>query len=161
MLRDVPAPVPFDIAEFCRRLSDRRGRPLVLVPKSSREMPEAVGLLVVRDSVDEVHYEADTSAYHQAIILHEVGHLLCDHGDELGGEPDFPLELLGSDWNPEVVRRLKRRHRYHDDQEREAEGFATAVLDHVDRQPQPAAGLERQAGASAPEQQRLSSMFKA
>ncbi len=152
LLTKVGLPDPFDVAEFCRRVAAHRGRPLALVPRPAGAMGEAVGAYVGREDRDEIHYVADTSTYHQnAIILHEIGHLVSQHGGR-SDEP-FPLSLLGTDWDPSVVQRLKGRHRYHDDEECEAEGFATAVLDLVDRQARAAPPT------ASPAQARLSSMF--
>ena len=120
------------------------------MPQPAGVMGEAVGLFIGFAARDEIHYVADTSAYHQqAIVLHEVGHLLADHDGTESDEP-FPLALLGDDWDPEVIERLRGRHRYHDDQEREAEGFATAVLDRV---------AQQRPGPAGPQGERLTSMF--
>jgi hypothetical protein len=159
LLQAVAPPVPFNIEEFCRRVSQhRRRRPLLLVDEPAGSMGEAVGLLVGLADRDEIHYVADTSVYHQhVIILHEVGHLVSEHpGDD--AEP-FPLSLLSGDWDPEVVQRLKGRHRYDDQEECEAEDFATAVLDHVDTQARRAAAHDGGAAAGAPGPERLKSMF--
>jgi hypothetical protein len=148
LLKNVELPDPFDVAEFCLRVAAHLGRPLRLVPQDMGSMGEAVGLLVGLPDHDEIHYVADTSVYHQqAIVLHEVGHLLADHA----GMHPFPLSLLAGDWDPAVVERLRGRHRYDDDEEREAEGFATAILDLVDRHTRRAGG--QRGGA------RLAAMF--
>ncbi len=155
LLTEVGLPDPFDVVEFCRRVAAHRGRPLALVPRPAGAMGEAVGAYVGREDRDEVHYVAETSSYHQnAIILHEVGHLVSEHSGRT--EEPFPLSLLGADWDPTVVKRLKGRHRYHDEEECEAEGFATAILDEVDRQARARAVRPQTASAR---QARLSSMF--
>jgi len=157
LLQTVAPPVPFDIEEFCRRVSRYWGRRLLLVGEPAGSMGEAVGLLVGLAERDEIHYVGDTSVYHQhAIILHEVGHLVSEHA---GHAEPFPLSLLSGDWDPEVVQRLKGRHRYDDQEECEAEGFATAVLDHVDTQARRAASHDGGAAAGAPGHERLKSMF--
>lgn len=152
LLGQVGLPLPFDVREFCRRVGELRGRPLLLVPQPAGSMTEAVGLLVGLRQRDEIHYVADTSTYHQqVIILHEVGHLVSEHG---GVHTPLPLQLLGDDWDPRVLERLRARRRYDDDDEREAEGFATAVLDRVAEHTGHAA-----ATSSPPAQARLTSMF--
>lgn len=154
LLNQVGLPDPFDVHEFCRRVADHRGRPLLLVPQPAGSMTEAAGLLIGLRDRDEIHYVADTSTYHQqVIILHEVGHLVSEHA---GVHEPLPLELLGDDWDPQVLERLRGRRRYDDDDERAAESFATAVLDRV----------AEQAGHGAPAaspgaQARLTSMFLA
>jgi hypothetical protein len=156
LLAQIGLPEPFDIVEFCDRVAALRGRPVRLVPEPAGAMGEAVGLFIGLPGRDEIHYIADTSRYHQqAIILHEVGHVLAD--DDGADVHPFPLELLSGDWDPEVIERLRGRRRYDDEQEREAEGFATAVLDRVDsvlRQ-----GGSGRAAAAEPAGERLASMF--
>ena len=164
LIRQAAIPQPFDVAEFCERIAGQRSRPLRLVAEPAGSMGDAVGLLVGLADRDEIHYVSDTSRYHQqAIVLHEVGHLLAEHD----GRHSFPLSLLDGDWDPAVVQRLHGRHRYDDDEECEAEGFATAVLDHVDQQarrggtrrstPSAQAGGRPRSGVAAGD--RLASMF--
>lgn len=161
LLEQLALPEPFDVGELCRRIAAQRGRSLRLVAEPAGSMGDAVGLLIGLPDHDEIHYVADTSNYHQqAIVLHEVGHLLADHD----GRHPFPLSLLNGDWDPAVVQRLRGRHRYHDDEECEAEGFATAVLDLVDLQTRRGgarrrASAERRAGAGVAASDRLASMF--
>lgn len=152
LLSQVGLPVPFDVRMFCRRVGEHRGRPLLLVPQPAGSMTEAVGLLVGLRDRDEIHYVADTTPYHQqVIILHEVGHLVSEHA---GVHGPLPLQLLGDDWDPQVLERLRARRRYDDDDEREAEGFATAVLDRVAEQ------IGHAASNDSPDTQaRITSMF--
>lgn len=153
LLREVDLPWPFDPAAFCERVAEHRGRPLVLVPQPTGVLSEAVGLLVGLRDHDEIHYLADTSSYHQqAIVLHELGHMVCEHA---GVHEPLPLALLGDDWDPQVLERLRGRHRYLDDEELQAEGFATAVLDRVDRD----ARQGRPPAQTPAPQGRLASMF--
>ena len=164
LIEQLTLPEPFDLDEFCRRIAAHRGRALQLVAEPAGSMVEAVGLLVGLADRDEIHYVVDTSRYHQqAIVLHEIGHLLADHD----GRHSFPLSLLAGDWDPSVVQRLRGRHRYDDDEECEAEGFATAVLDHVDLQTRrggarrgtSTASASPRSGAGGAAGDRLSSMF--
>ncbi len=160
LLAVLAVPVPFDVAAFCQSVAAQRGRALRLVPEPAAVMGETVGLLLVLADQDEIHYVADTSTYHQqAIVLHEVGHLLADHD----GQHPFPVSLLAGDWDPAVVQRLRGRHRYDDDEEREAEGFATAILDHVDQQNRrrggPIAPASGGTGPGVAAGDRLASMF--
>lgn len=156
LLAQIDLPEPFDVVEFCERVSALRGRALRLVPEPSGAMGEAVGLFIGLPGRDEIHYVADTSRYHQqAIILHEVGHLVAD---DVGADArPLPLELLSGDWDPDVIERLRGRRRYDDEQEREAEGFATAVLDRVDQVAR--RGGSGRAAAGQPAGERLASMF--
>ena len=132
LLSQVGLPDPFDVHEFCRRVAEHRDWPLLLVPQPAGSMTEAAGLLIGLRDRDEIHYVADTSTYHQqVIILHEVGHLVSEH---TGVHEPLPMELLGDDWDSRVLERLRARRRYDDDDERAAESFAMAVLDRVAQQ---------------------------
>jgi hypothetical protein len=128
-------PDPFDVAEVCRAIGDRRRRPIVLTA-----MPLAAlgpcGLWLATDSVDYICYERDTSVPHQQhIALHELGHILCGHGNSQ------PLHDVLGGLFPQLDNRtlkimLARRHGMHTDtDESQAEAFAYAVLDRVRRRP--------------------------
>lgn len=80
-----------------------------------------------------------------------MGHLVSEHA---GVYEPLPLALFGDDWDPQVLQRLRARHRYVDDDECEAEGFATAVLDRVDRH-----ARRGQGAGTDPATSRLTSMF--
>ncbi|MET8450806.1 regulator component [Streptomyces sp. NPDC005209] len=111
------------------RVEELRGRPLVL-----KELPEqaavagACGLWLGTDDADYVFYEARTAPLHREhIILHEIGHVLCDHhrgvtnrGDELIGQ------LLGG-LQPRLVQRLMARTSYTTAEEQEAEMIASLI----------------------------------
>jgi hypothetical protein len=126
-------PEPFDVTELCRTVGQLRGRPIVLTA-----MPLAAlgpcGLWLATASVDYICYEQDTSTPHQQhIVLHELGHILCGHGNSQ------PLEDVLDSLFPQLDRRtlqimLARRHSMHSDpDEQEAETFAYAVLGRVRR----------------------------
>ncbi|MFL6124368.1 hypothetical protein [Actinophytocola sp.] len=127
-------PDPFDIDELVRRVAVRRGRPITL--RALRIGPGGPsGLwLAVRDA-DLICYEAGTNAVHQAhIVLHELGHVLCGH-DSAGTSPDSVLRFLLPTLDPAAVSRVLRRGAYHDEEEREAERFATLVRQRAGRLP--------------------------
>ncbi|MEU2729123.1 regulator component [Streptomyces griseoviridis] len=110
-------------------MEELRGRPLVL-----KELPEqaaitgACGLWLGSDDADYVFYEARTAPLHREhIILHEIGHILCDHhrgitdpGDELTGR-------LLSGLQPHLVKRLMARTSYTTAEEQEAEMIASLI----------------------------------
>ncbi|MEV5726838.1 regulator component [Streptomyces pharetrae] len=111
------------------RVEQLRGRPLIV-----RELPEqaavagACGLWLGTDDADYVFYEAQTAPLHREhIILHEIGHVLCDHhrgitvrGDELTGQ-------LISGLRPHLVKRLMARTSYTTAEEQEAEMIASLI----------------------------------
>lgn len=119
-------PDPFSVEAFVARLAVDRGRPIELIPVSSRpRLP--CGLLVTMEHTDVIVYFADTAALHREhIILHEAAHLLCGHdqaapmqtGSASGLFPSLPAGL---------VQRVLGRTAYNAPQEREAELVASLI----------------------------------
>ena len=145
-LRDLQLPLPFDASVFCDRVAVQRGRPILLRPIASRAGPW--GLWVATGSSDVIFFEADTSPLHQQhIILHELGHLLCDHTPLPVTDP-ATLQVLLPDLGPETIRHVLSRVTYSAEEEREAEILASVVLERVARgsAPSPVAGNHRAAG---------------
>lgn len=77
--RDGLIPDPWDINTFLDRLEAHRHRAIDLC--AVRWIPgQSTGALRAYHDFDAIAYAANTSALHQdAIILHEVGHLLAEH----------------------------------------------------------------------------------
>lgn len=150
LLRDLDLDSPLDVRTLCERLAQRRGRPIKLVPYPL-PVPGVFGLWIGTADADYILYQRDTTAAHQEhIILHEVGHIISDHGSDENDEdiwgqlfPDIP---------PEMVRRALRRDGYGPACEREAEMVATVIkewatlLDRLkvasDRKTEPARRLQ-------------------
>ena len=154
LLRRVEVPTPLDAVSLCRSVARERSREIRLMALAEDE--EATGFWHDFEDYDMITYAASTSAYHQqAIILHELGHLVMDH---YGAEGDGPIpQALLADFAPETLRRLRRRHQYLDEEEQAAEGFATAILDAADQLAQ--SNLGSSMGASDAERQRLAATF--
>jgi hypothetical protein len=127
-------PDPFDITELVRRVAHRRGRPITL--RAMRIGPNGPsGMWIALRDADVICHEAETNAVHQAhIVLHELGHMLCGH-DSAGAFPDSVLRFLLPTLDPATVSRVLNRGSYHDDEEREAERFATLVRQRAGRLP--------------------------
>jgi len=123
-------PNPFDINDFCGVISERRQRALHLVPKQTRLGPCGVWLSL--PDVDYVFYEPETSQLHREhIILHELGHLLCEHQptEVIDGEV---IGKLFPHLDPTVVLRVLGRTNYTAVEEQEAEMIASLVRGRVD-----------------------------
>jgi hypothetical protein len=130
-------PEPFDAAELCRRLAERRHRPIRLVPIAlSGDGP--CGLWLAARNADYVFYEQRTSRLHQEhIILHEVGHLVCQHEHSPLLDDEAATALLPS-LDPAMVERALKRTGYSAREEQQAEMIASLILERVSREtPEP------------------------
>jgi hypothetical protein len=132
-VRALDLPAPFDIEVFCGRVGAHRGRPIQLLAATLRA-PSPCGLWVALPGADYVVFERGTVPLHQEhIVLHEVGHLLCDHDgaplldDEVGQLllPDFDASV--------VIERLRGRTNYSARDEQEAEYLASLILERSGR----------------------------
>jgi hypothetical protein len=127
-------PDPFDINELVRRVAHRRGRPITLrAMRIGASGPS--GLWIALRDADVICHEAGTNPVHQThIVLHELGHMLCGH-HSAAAEPDSVLRFLLPTLDPAAVARVLRRGSYHDEEEREAERFATLVRERAGQLP--------------------------
>ena len=128
LLRDVRVPDPFDVDAFCDDLSQSRGRPIHVLPQ-----PGAVtdgtpcGVWIATAAEDVIFVEPGVAPLHREhIILHEVGHMICDH------EPASPVARgltgrLMPHLSPALVTRVLGRTSYATAQEQEAEMVATMI----------------------------------
>ncbi|MGW2770972.1 regulator component [Streptomyces olivaceoviridis] len=130
ILRDLGVPRSLSLDAVRERVEELRGRPLVL-----RELPEeaaatgACGLWMATDKADYVFYEARTAPLHREhIILHEIGHVLCDHHRSLTADGEQQAgDLLLVGLQPHLVTRLRARTSYTNTEEQEAEMIATLI----------------------------------
>ncbi|MEU4215880.1 hypothetical protein [Actinoplanes sp. NPDC026623] len=132
IVRDLDIPSPFDVQELCRRLGDKRGRSILLLPM---DLPpdSPCGLWMSTEQQDYVFFQKATSGPHQLlIILHEIGHLLCNHhvGSVLS---DDLSALLAPDLDPGLIKTMLGRSHYSQESEHEAETIATLILGQVSR----------------------------
>ncbi|GAA2017013.1 hypothetical protein GCM10009839_10960 [Catenulispora yoronensis] len=119
-------PEPFSAAAFVARLAADRGRPIELVPVTSRPRVPC-GLLVTLEHTDVIVYFADTAALHREhIILHEAAHLLCGHDQAAPMQTGSAAGLFPS-LSPGLVQRVLGRTAYNAPQEREAELVASLI----------------------------------
>lgn len=139
LLNELDIRPPLDVFELCRRVGERRGKPIRLL-EHSIPVPGPFGVWISTRPADYILYQKETSKPHQNhIILHELGHLLAGHesdpcDDDLlaGLYPDMSPESLRKrypDLEPDAVRRALRRTSYDTEQEREAETTATIILE--------------------------------
>src|SRR5262249_36058277 len=128
LLADIDVPRPFDLSVFCSYVAARRGRSLRLHPLPQRYADGApCGLWLGTDQADPIFYASGTGQLHQQhIILHEIGHVLCDHVAP-GLTADDATALLLPDIDPATVARVLRRSSYTAPQEQVAEMVATMI----------------------------------
>jgi hypothetical protein len=129
ILRDLGVDRSLTLEELRARVEELRGRPLVL-----RELPEqaaatgACGLWLGTEDADYVFYETRTAPLHQEhIILHEIGHVLCDHHRSFTDDGERSAGRLQEAPTPRLVRRLMARTSYTTIEEQEAEMIASLI----------------------------------
>lgn len=126
-LRNLGARPPLKVEGLCRLLGKHRGRSIHLL---AHRFPthDPSGLWLATDTADYIFYQQETSTVHQNhIITHEVGHILAGHrGSEMSGEI---LEGMMPHLSPDAVRRMLQRTTYQEEQEREAELFASIIME--------------------------------
>jgi hypothetical protein len=100
------------------------------VPKDTRLGP--CGVWISLPDVDYVFYEAETSQLHREhIILHELGHLLCEHQPTEVVDEEVIAQLFPN-LNSTVVHSVLGRTTYTAVEEREAEMVASLVRERVE-----------------------------
>ncbi|MEU4203854.1 hypothetical protein [Streptomyces sp. NPDC045470] len=132
----IPLPEPFSAQELCVRLAADRDRPLrLLTLPTPTGLGMPTGMWLATEEGDYVFYDAQTSPLHQEhIILHEIGHLVCDHRMAVEDPRLFRHIDIG---DPASIRRALGRTRYSDRQEQEAEMIASLILEGAGRVPAP------------------------
>lgn len=132
---------PWDLNAFLDRLEQDRGRPIELIPFTATVPGALCGIWVGTDQLDLIYHEEATSVLHQDhIILHEIGHMICDHtGTALSGA-EHVRNLLRTDAVRGQVETVLGRGAYTAVEEQEAELVATLILERVSR-PTPAARI--------------------
>jgi hypothetical protein len=133
--RTLPIPVPWDRDLFVANLARMRGRPIRLVPTNTAAMTDSpCGLWITRDDDDLILHDTGTSAYHiDQIVCHEVGHMVLGHSrcEKLGDEKARQIQLCVSllpDLDPATVHAILGRTSYPNDEERDAEMFASMLM---------------------------------
>ncbi|MFI6696267.1 hypothetical protein ACIBLA_31850 [Streptomyces sp. NPDC050433] len=129
VLRDLELPDSFDVPTLCAELSARRGRPIKQLPVP--DLSDVCGLWIATDTADLIAYEQNTTVPHQNhIVLHEIGHMLCDHYP-VTLSPAEQARLLLPSLDPNMIRRVLGRAGYSSVEEQEAEFLASLLGQHV------------------------------
>jgi hypothetical protein len=135
IVKQMPIPVPWNRDVFVERVSALRNRPIVLIPVDTAALVDSpCGLWLRRDEDDLLLYASGTSDYHiDQIVCHEIGHMVLGHSQLLSyrADHDDTADLCSSllpDLDPETVNAVLARGEYSDDQEHEAEAFASLLM---------------------------------
>ncbi|MBE1598817.1 MULTISPECIES: ImmA/IrrE family metallo-endopeptidase [Streptomyces] len=125
LLRHLDIRPPLDVHELCKKIGQYRGKEIRLIPWEL-PIPGPSGVWLSQPGAETIFYQRETSSLHQDhIILHEIGHILADHENDLitadvfsDPGPDFPELLLNQGF---------QRTSYSEDYEYEAELVATII----------------------------------
>ncbi|MFJ2774374.1 hypothetical protein [Streptomyces sp. NPDC087300] len=122
----LPVTDQLTINEVCERLSQRSGRPIRLVP-FALPFGSPDGLWVSAEDEDFVVFEQRLAPIHQQqVILHEFGHVLCQHEAAPIMSPEASQLLLPS-LDPEMIRRTLGREHSRTEAEKEAEYVGSLI----------------------------------
>ncbi|WP_246103373.1 ImmA/IrrE family metallo-endopeptidase [Streptomyces piniterrae] len=127
VVSELELPSPFSVDALVHELSVRRGRPIQIRTLPIGSAINACGLWIATDASDNIYIEENATKFHQEhIILHEIGHILCDHGitDQ---ETQSALTTLLPSISPHMISRLLGRTNYTTEQEQEAELVASLI----------------------------------
>lgn len=126
LVAGLPLPSPFSVPALVDILARRRGRPIHVRTLPAGFGVTACGAWIRLPSADVIYVEERTSRVHRDhIVLHEIGHLLCDHTGS--GDEGHPLARVLPDLSPELIERLLTRTGYTTDEEQEAELVASLI----------------------------------
>lgn len=132
LLRHVMLPNPWNINEFLDRLERHRGRDIDLCAVAWT-FGDTTGAWLRKSDHDIIAYPENTSSLHQDhIILHEIGHMICDHRGRcvLSAQK---AHQLAPHLAPAAFAHLLDRVSAHAE-ETEAETIATMILARIARQ---------------------------
>jgi Zn-dependent peptidase ImmA (M78 family) len=120
------SPETVELRECCTRLAVSRGREVLLLPFTGDGQSPS-GVWVKGRYRDYIFYDSVASPVHQeAIIGHELAHMLLDHPGPV--MDPAAARLLLPDLDPLVVMRMLRRDTYSHWMEREAEELAGLLM---------------------------------
>ena len=125
-------PRPWSIDRFAANLAGQRDRAIHLIAWPLADIDQSLtGMWIPTVVADYVFFDREaTPSRREAIIGHELGHLVFDHAARLEDASDDLLEALAPSISPELARRILARGRstYGDAEESLAETFATALI---------------------------------
>ena len=120
-------PDPWSADEFVDLVAADRGRPIRLLPHQL-STGDATGYALRRTSQDVIVVPTTaTGSRRDAIICHELVHIVLDHAPHVTDDIEF-LKMLVPHCPPELLERFLARDGYDTDDERTAETMATRLI---------------------------------
>ncbi|WP_344739187.1 hypothetical protein [Microbacterium awajiense] len=106
-LKELELDDSFSLDELVGALERRRGRPLRIVELADLSDREGIcALWLMTDKEDLVlHARSESTLHRQQFVLHELAHIILDHGHDDADGPDALLPDIA----PSTRRRLLRR----------------------------------------------------
>ncbi|MDN3055011.1 hypothetical protein PH213_10750 [Streptomyces sp. SRF1] len=127
LVRQLDLPEPFNINALVDQMEERRGRAISLVPMPLPADRGLCGMWVATPDVDYVIYQAEARKAHQGhIVLHEIGHMLCEH-ESTPAEEEEVSRLLLPNIDPALVHTVLGRTCYDRSEEKAAELVASLI----------------------------------
>ncbi|MFA4082546.1 hypothetical protein [Mycobacteroides salmoniphilum] len=133
--RKLPIPTPWDLNEFIANIAEMRRRPIHLIGTDTvTAAGSPCGLWLVRPHDDVILYDQNTSTYHiDQIVRHEVGHMVLGHDLTLTDQtvPEATSDVFRNvlpDIRADTIRAVLGRTDFANEQEREAETFASLIM---------------------------------
>ena len=130
LIEELELPTPWDLQEFIDTIAEQRGKPIRLIPSPGWAGPgQPCGIWIGSSTEDLIMYDDTTSCYHvEQIILHELGHLLLEHNSNANLSDTLVIRELIPDIDPSSIDYVLGRTSYDDEQERQAELFASLMV---------------------------------
>ncbi len=120
-------PNPWSVDEFVSLVATDRGRPIRVLPHEL-STGDATGYALRRHNEDVIVVPAKAvGARRDAIICHELAHIVLDHAPHVTDDLQF-LSMLAPHCPPELLERFLTRDGYDTDDERAAETLATRLI---------------------------------
>ncbi|MGW1895099.1 hypothetical protein ACWCP6_33390 [Streptomyces sp. NPDC002004] len=127
LVQQLDLPKPFNINALVDQIEERRGRPISLLPMPLPADRGLCGMWVATPEVDYIIYQAHARKAHQGhIVLHEIGHMLCEH-ESTPAEQEEISRLLLPNIDPALVRTVLGRTCYDRSEEKAAELVASLI----------------------------------
>jgi hypothetical protein len=123
-------PGPWNLQSFIDGVARKRGKPIRLMPLPGLfGSGQPCGIWIGRETDDIIVYDDTTSSYHvEHIVLHELGHLLLEHRSQPSEANALSIHELLPDVDPATVVHVLGRTAYDNEQESQAELFASFLM---------------------------------